>query len=296
MSTPYADPVTSPNPTPDVESAVSRLAGIPEVREAVDEARDACTALRWHQALRRRTPEAAAESRVRAARASALLDGADVPVDQVRDMVRGADESGRDQDPVLRTVRSAVQATAESEHVRSFVVRSPLQALARLHVAAGSPLLDAEQVGRPRREGERAAELVELGEAIPSDQVGVRLTGVAAMMALSVRAPTVVVAALVHGEIATRRPFMAGNAVVARAVERAILREGGVDPTGVAVAEFGHHAKGSGEYITALSAYASGELDGIVFWLRHCAGALTDGAAEGVRVADSVLTGRLGPG
>ena len=52
------------------------------------------------QALRRRIPEASAESRVRGARASAFLDGAELPVDLVRDLVRGARPWPEHLDPV----------------------------------------------------------------------------------------------------------------------------------------------------------------------------------------------------
>ena len=67
-----------------------RLAELPGIPEQVEAAREACTRLRWHQALRRRIPEAAAESRVRGAVASAELEGASMPVDVVRDIARGA--------------------------------------------------------------------------------------------------------------------------------------------------------------------------------------------------------------
>lgn len=277
----------------DHEAAVTRLANLPEVGPVVERARDACTALRWHNALRRRSTEAAAESRVRGARASALLDGADVPVQDVRDLVRGATDWAGASDPVDRTVRGAVQATVEAEHVRSFLLRSPLQALARLHVAAGTPLLDRDQVGRPRQAHEHVAELVEVGEAAPADEVPARLAEISRLVALADRAPAVVVAALMHAEIATSRPFAAANAIVARAAERALLQHAGVDPTGVAVPEVGHHVRGSTGYATALAAYASGERDGVAFWLRHCGGAVADGAQEGGRIADAVLAGRL---
>ena len=72
----------------DVVASVRSLAGIPGVGERIDAAREACTQLRWHQVLRRRTPEAAAESRVRGAWASAELDGARSTADLVRDLSR----------------------------------------------------------------------------------------------------------------------------------------------------------------------------------------------------------------
>ena len=74
-------------------------------------------ALRWHQALRRRIPEAAAESRVRGAAASGELEGASMPVDVVRDIVRGASTWSPHPDPVELTLRGVVAATAETEHV-----------------------------------------------------------------------------------------------------------------------------------------------------------------------------------
>ena len=53
--------------------ALEALAALPGVTDGMDRAREACTALRWHEGLRRRIPEAAAESRVRGAAASGLL-------------------------------------------------------------------------------------------------------------------------------------------------------------------------------------------------------------------------------
>ena len=78
------------DPSVEITSAVTALAGLPGVADRIDAARHACTQLRWHQALRRRIPEAAAESRVRGAWASGELDGARLSVDIVRDLMRGA--------------------------------------------------------------------------------------------------------------------------------------------------------------------------------------------------------------
>ncbi|WP_052597478.1 hypothetical protein [Luteipulveratus mongoliensis] len=278
---------------PDVVSTLRALEQLPGVAEAVATARDACTELRWHQALRRRIPEAAAESRVRGARASAALDGAEIPVDAVRDLMRGAVAWPTDDDAVMQTLRSAVQATAESEHVRPQVGTSPAQALARLHVAAGSPLLPADQVGRPRVAGEDSRELVELGAAPESTEVAERLRGLADLTGAMSAAPALVVAAVVHGEIAVMRPFVRGNAVVARAFERAVLIESGLEPTGVVVPEVGHGKEGVAGYAGALTAYASGSPEGVALWLTHCAQAVQHGAAEGMAIADAVLAGRL---
>ncbi|HET6967146.1 MAG TPA: hypothetical protein VFI44_02660, partial [Ornithinibacter sp.] len=157
---------------------VRRLAELPGIPDQVEAAREACTRLRWHQALRRRIPEAAAESRVRGAFASAGLEGASVPVDVIRDVMRGAATWSAAPDPVERTVRGVVAATAETEHVGPVVLTAPLQALARLHTAAARDLVDdASVLGRPRLPGEECRELTDLGAAPDGAEVGARLRG-----------------------------------------------------------------------------------------------------------------------
>ena len=104
---------------------LAALTDLPDVRDRADAAREACTRLRFHEALRRRIPEASAESRVRGAQASAALDGAEFPVDVVRELMSGARDWPDDLDPGLRTLKGAVAATAESERVVSLVRTAP---------------------------------------------------------------------------------------------------------------------------------------------------------------------------
>ena len=269
---------------------LSTLPGVPEASEA---AREACTKLRWHEALRRRVPEAAAESRVRGARASAALDGVEIELGVVRDLMRGATAWPKSPGPLEAMLRGAVQATAETEHIREMVMTAPSQALARIHVAAAGHLLPESQVGRPRRAGEISQELSDLGPAPDGLAVGQRLAGILDLLLRMKDAPAVVVAALVHAEIATVRPFVRGNGLVARAMERAVIRASGLDPTGVAVPEAGHGAAGGAAYLGALAAYGSGSPQGVGLWVTHCARAVVAGAEEGGRIADAVLVGRL---
>lgn len=275
----------------DPANSLSAIAAWPEVVSALSETREACTQLRWHQALRRRIPQAAAESRVRGAHASAEADGARSDLRDVRDHMRGALSWGERPDPTELILRGAVQATAESEHIAPLLARAPRQALARLHVAAAEPLLPADQVGRPRRPGEPCGEFTDLG-APPEDAEG-RIAGLVALLSIP-DTPALLVAALAHAEIATARPFVRGNGLVARAAERALVQARGLDPTGVAVPEVGHAARAGAAYVGALTAYATGTRQGLVVWIRHCAAAIVDGATEGGRIADAVLAGRLG--
>lgn len=281
--------------------AVRSLGGLPGVAEAVEQAREACTALRWHEGLRRRIPEAAAESRIRGATASAMLEGAEPAgsassLTLVRDLVRGAASwSERGEDPVWRVLAGAVRATAATEHVTAPQLRAPAQLLASLHTASSAGLLPEGQLGRPRSGGEQVAGEEVLGPAPSPAEARERLRLVHELVAAvpDGGAPILLVAAVVHAEVAVARPFAAGNGVVARALERVVVRVGGLDPTGVAVPEVGHGDRAGTDYRGALAAYASGDPDGVRLWLLHCAEALVRAAAEGTRVADAVRAGRL---
>jgi hypothetical protein len=285
--------------TSPLVARVTDLLDLPGVREAVEEVREACTRLRWHEGLRRRTPEAAAESRVRGATASALLEGAEPAgsrgsVAVVRDHMRGALPWSDPLGPVDRVVKAAVQVTAATEGVDAALLRAPAQVLARLHLAAAADLLPTDQVGRPRRGDESCDELAaDLGPVVAADEVAPRLALLADLLA-TVRegAPAVVVAGLVHAEVATVRPFVRGNGLVARALDRAVVRATGVDPTGVAVVELGHAARAGVDYRGGLASYASGGPEGVRLWLLQYADALVRAAAAGEGVADDVRAGR----
>jgi hypothetical protein len=217
-------------------------------------------------------------------------------LDLVRDLMRGATAWPQSPDPLEATLQGAVQATAETEHIRATVVTAPAQALARVHAAAAGHLLPESQVGRPRQGGEISREFSDLGPSPDEAVVRQRLSGIVELLLCAKDAPAVVVAALVHGEIATVRPFVRGNGLVARAMERAIIQVSGLDPTGVAVVEMGHGSAGAGggaAYLGALAAYGTGSPQGVALWVTHCAAAVVAGADEGVRIADAVLLGRL---
>jgi hypothetical protein len=276
-------------------AAIERLAALPGVAGAVDDAREACTRLRWHPALRRRAAEARAEAGIRAVRASAALAGARLPVDLVRDVARGA--AGFPRDVSGRAAQGVLRAHAEAEALARGWEQAPLQVLARLHVVAAAGLVPDDALGRPRLPGETPGDGADLlrpdGSALPAVDPA-ELPGRLAALADLVGAPgpALVVAALVHAEIATLRPFVAANGVVARAVCRALVVGRGLDPTGVAVWEAALLAAGP-PYPLALAGYAEGTADGVRSWLLLFARAVTDGAGEGRAVADAVLAGRL---
>lgn len=276
------------------------LLALPGVEDAVAAARDACTQLRWHPALRRRTAQARAEACVRAARCSAALEGARLPVSVVRDAVRGA--QALPDGPVGTTVNGAVRALAEVERLAGTWERAPLQVLARLHTAANAGLLGNDVLGRPRTDGEQPQDGQDLlgpdGVAVAAPQgaaLSARLSSLVGLLTLPATAPALVVAALAHAEVAVLRPFVAGNGVVARALCRAVVVGRSLDPTGTAVWEAALLDLGAA-YPLALGRYATNGADGVAHWLRTFAQAVVDGAGEGRAVCDAVLAGRLPAG
>ena len=122
--------------------------------EAVAEVRKSVDRLYGHRVMRRRAPEVTSESALRGARASAALDGADWPLEEVR---RRSDFGA---DAQSRTVGAALRVSAEAGQLLSVWRHSPLQVLARLHLLAAGE--GDESAGRPRRAGEHAEQLFPL--------------------------------------------------------------------------------------------------------------------------------------
>lgn len=298
---------------------LKHLLDLPGVATAVDSAREACTQLRWHEALRRRIPEAAAESRVRGAHASAVLSGVELSVDEVRARVLGLDardsadfvkggsaessaagnsatglERSRTDDAVWGHADAAIRVTMETERLQGLVLTAPAQALTALHVAAKSGGLGDDDLGQMRSSGQVAQELSELGEAPEPVVAQQRMRELRELLVQGSAqgVPGVLLAAVAHAEVAVVRPFVAGNALVARAMERMILVASGVDPTAVSVPEAGHGHGGLAPYVGSLVAYSEGGVPGLTMWLTAAAQAVERGALQGRDIADAVLLGR----
>lgn len=269
------------------------LAALPGVPEAVEEAREACTRLRWHRALRRQWAVVRAEADVRAAWAGLAADGVRVPLDLVRDVARGAAEppSG----PAGGAVLGALRVQAEVSRMMAAPGAAgpaappvPLaQLLARLHAVLGT-----DAPGRPR-ETVAPQDLTGLGAAPEGTELAHRLRGVAELVAqpLPPGAPALVRAAVVHGELLVLRPFDAGNGAVARAVLRHLLTRDGVEPVGVVVPETAWTAQPM-LHLSRAAGFATGQPGAVGAWLVHCAEAVVAGARDASEVADAVLAGR----
>ncbi|RAG85297.1 oxidoreductase [Streptacidiphilus pinicola] len=289
--------------------------------------------------MRRRGAEVTAESALRGARASAALEGANWPLEEVRRRT----DFGRDSE--ARSVGGALRLNAEVGQLLGTWRHSPLQVLARLHLlAVGDPAegeasaaggvtavgvaelgvteLGVTAVGRPRRADEPAEVLfrhplaatekaetefaalertldLSLPPAPSAAEVSARLDTLAQLLASrggtkhpnERTAPALVVAAVVHGELLTLRPFTSANGIVARAATRIVLIAEGLDPKAVCPMEVGLAELGSDAYLAALAGYASGTAAGMAVWIAHCAQALRLGVRESTAVCEAMQRG-----
>ena len=252
---------------------LASVADLPGVSAAVAEARAAVDGLRAHRVLRKHAERVASESALRGARASAALEGVDRPLAALRQTVSAEEGTAGDGEPV---VQGALRVAAEGASLQETWGRAPLQVLARLHTLAAAGLVgddEHDSLGRPARAA--APRLAALGE----------------MLTAPTGAPALVVAAVVHGEVATMGAFPVGAGVVARAASRLTVASRGLDPTAVSVPEVGHLELGREAYLDALRGYAGGGPAGIAAWVLHCAAAVVLGAREGVAVCESIQRG-----
>ncbi len=244
------------------------LLDLPGVAEASDRARDALGRAHRHRANLRGWPVSAAEAAVRAARASSVLDGGPVRLDDAAD----AAQTG---EPVFAGALRVAQALEGGAGPLVAVwQRAPLQALARLHMLAAADLVDADRLGRPRTDPD----------------VGPRLELLAGLVTGPTRAPAPVVAAVAHGELLTLKPFGSADGVVARAVSRLVTIASGLDPHGLGVPEVSWMRQPAA-YRDAAGGFAAGTPEGVASWLVLCCRGMRAGAQEAITIADALAGG-----
>jgi hypothetical protein len=230
-----------PAPTPVDRDPLARLAGLEGVGSVYAASRDGIDALLRDRGLRRTTPELTADSLLRGAHASGVLEGSTSTLEDVR--TGAADE----------VAQSAVRVSTELLGLLPTLASSPLQAVARLHTLAGKGVVADVDLGRPR-DADSAA----------------RLHDLARLLTEPTRAPALLVAAVVHAEIAAAAPFVSHNGLVARAAERLLLVARGVDVKSLTVPEAGHLSLRR-EYESNLRGYRDGGAAGVHAWLLYAA-------------------------
>ncbi|WP_121256983.1 oxidoreductase [Nocardioides ferulae] len=229
----------------DPLARLTALEGVPSAYAAV---RDGIDVMLRDRGLRRTSPETTAESLLRGAHASAVLEGSGSTLAEVRD--GSGDEIAAD----------AVRLSTVLLSLVPLLDSAPLQALARLHTVAATGRLPEERLGRPRD-----AEAAE------------RLRGLGSLLTARTTAPALLVAAIVHAELHTIAPFGSHNGIVARAAERLVLVARGVDEKSLVVPEAGHLALRAA-YESNLRGYASGGRAGVHAWVLYAAEAYAAGA------------------
>jgi hypothetical protein len=254
------------------EDPLAPLLDLPGVLDAAERARVAVDAVHRHPANRHGWPATAAEASMRAARASAMLDGGDArlaaPAAGAAGAAGGPPHAGVPVDPVLA---GAVRIAEAVGGLLATWQRAPLQALARLHVLAAADLVSGpaqDALGRPRVDPSVSARLLVLA--------GI-LTGRTAL-------PAVLLTAVVHGEMLALSPFGTADGVVARAAARLTAIATGLDAKGLAVPEVGHLRRAA-EYRRTAAGFGTGEPAAVAAWLVHCCQAWEEGASEAMSIA-----------
>ncbi len=240
------------DPRPDPLDALIALEGVGSAYAA---ARDGIDALLRDRGLRRTSPEMTVESLLRGAHASAVLEGSGSSLAEVRE---GAGDE---------VAEAALRVSTELLGLAPALGRTPLQVFARLHTVAAVGTLEADRLGRPRDEAAAG-----------------RLRTVADVLTGPTRAPALLVAAVVHAEVASGAPFASHNGLVARALERLVLVSRGVDEKSLTVPEAAHLALRPA-YESQLRAYQDGGQAGVHSWLLYAAEAYARGAEESPVVA-----------
>lgn len=224
------------------------LVGLEGVPSGYAAARDGIDVMLRDRGLRRTSPEMTAESLLRGAHASAVLEGSTSTLAELR---QGAGDA---------VATDAVRMSASLLALAPLLKAAPLQAIARIHSVVGSASLDPEELGRPR-------------DAASAD----RLRGVSELLLAPTSAPALLVAAVVHADLATAAPFASHNGIVARAVERLVLVSRGVDAKSLVVPEAGHLALRA-QYESNLGAYRDGGPRGVHAWVLYASEAYAAGA------------------
>ena len=148
--------------TGHIASAAARWSQVPQVAEVLDASRRSIDDVLWRRDIRVSAAQVAASSRIRGARESAAMEGADI----------GALEDS----PMGRVLASAQAITGEAPAVVDVWSVAPLQALARLHSVVAFGHSPADELGRPRVSGEIPDDPLLLGAAPEASVASRRLS------------------------------------------------------------------------------------------------------------------------
>jgi len=225
-----------------------------DVSTALTAARDDIDAVLWRRDIRTAANEVASASIERGARASAMIDGADLVIP--------------DQSPMGQVLGSALLLTSTVPSQIDTWGKAPLQVIAHLHALTATGFEDSATLGRPRSSNETDDPL-KIGSLPEVPTLAPSLMALSSLVTRQTDLPGLLVAALVHNEILWLRPFTWGSGLIGRALVRVVLAERGVDPSPFTIPEHGFAESGRPAYVQAIRNYGSGTLDGVaqsVIW------------------------------
>lgn len=238
-----------------IDDVVARVLAVPGVDDGLAAARSAIDELLWRRDVRGLAAEYTAGSRMRGARDSAAIDGADIVA---------VDDS-----PMGRVLGASIAVTGEVPSQVEVFSKAPLQVLARLHAVAAHEHASVEGLGRPRSAQEPVDDPLNLGVAPTAHEAAGRLSLLADLVTDSDRSPALAVAGIVHAELLAIRPFAWGSGLLARASVRLIIAGRGVDPSLFSIPETGMMNVGRPAYVRAVRAYIEGDLGSYFTWFSQ---------------------------
>jgi hypothetical protein len=241
---------------------LSPLLDLSGVSEAVEESRHAVDRLLSNRTLRRSSPEVSAESLLRGAWASAVLEGSTATLAEVR--------AGSAGDALLQ---GSLRVSAELATLAEVWGGAHRQVLARLHALAAADLSEPGELGRPRPDREVAHRLDVLADVLAQTQ-----------------APAVVIAAIVQAEVQVLDAFAPVSGIVGRAAARLTLIQRGLDPKSLVPLEVGQ-LEAATELSASLLAYSEGGPEGVAEWIKSFCVALGLGVQESLAICEAISRG-----
>lgn len=254
---------------------LSNLLTIPRISDECESTLKAIDELMWNRTVRRHKDALVPYTRRIAGFATAALDGAQMPKDPTMEPEVSPMGSLSDQ---------GLLVTAEADLQRLAFRTEPLKVLARLHTFVSTD----EDRGRPRTTND-VNDPLRLGSLPPHEVLQERMSQLVDLVIES-KASSILVAAIVHAELVTLRPFTQGSYLVARASTRLILAARDVDNDGLVMSEYGAFLLGRPAYVKALTGYISGTREGVAAWVAWQGEAIRRGiemAKELAEMADA---------
>lgn len=204
--------------------------------------------------------------------ASAAIEGAEYPWGEMTGLSDTGDE------PLAMVVRASMRATTAAAGAVGDRALGAFGVIAKISSAAGTGFVSEAVLGQPRVESV-VDDPLHIGVLPNVGDLRQRLDAVAKLWAAPGGVSTLVLAGVIHAELALARPFTWGSGLTARAVPRYLFVARGLDPAGLLAPEMGLWRAGRPGYVQALRGREQ-SLSGWVKWW------LTQLMAEGVLPAN----------